>query len=195
MAALALATPAFAVMPGGVVNNFKLTDETGKTHELYKSVDMKAIVVMIQGNGCPIVRQALPTLKEVKDKYAGQGVEFLLLNSNLQDDAASIAAESKDFAIAFPILVDQKQKVGEALGVQRTSEVFVIDPKTWKLAYRGPMDDRLSYEKQRPQATKRYLTDALDQMLAGEAVKVPHADGVGCLVNFPDRDKKSVKMR
>ena len=52
----------------------------------------------------------------------------------------------------------------------RTSEIFVIDPRGWKLVYRGPLDDRLSYEKQRP-ATKHYLTDALDDVLAGRAVK------------------------
>jgi hypothetical protein len=79
--------------------------------------------------------------------------------------------------------------IGEALGVVRTSEVFVIDPKGWKLQYRGPMDDRLSYERQRP-AKHHYLTDALDAMVAGKPVTTPKADGVGCLVNFPNRDRK-----
>lgn len=51
------------------------------------------------------------------------------------------------------------------------------------------MDDRLSYEKQRP-ASKHYLTDALDAVIAGKPVKVAKADGVGCLVNFPERDLK-----
>jgi hypothetical protein len=52
------------------------------------------------------------------------------------------------------------------------------------------MDDRLSYEKQRP-ASKHYLTDALDSVIAGQPVKVAKADGVGCLVNFPERDNKT----
>jgi hypothetical protein len=52
------------------------------------------------------------------------------------------------------------------------------------------MDDRLSYERQRaPQ--NHYLTDALDAVLAGQPVKVPYADGVGCLVNFPNRSHMS----
>jgi hypothetical protein len=86
--------------------------------------------------------------------------------------------------------VDETQRVGEALGVVRTSEVFVIEPKTWKLAYRGPMDDRLSYERQRP-ARNHYLTDALDAIVAGQPVKTSKADGVGCLVNFPERQRKT----
>lgn len=184
--AMVLAAPAFAIAPGEVVDNFRALDQNGKSHELYYSSDMKAVVLMVQGNGCPIVRQAIPALKEIRDRYQAQGVEFLLLNSNLQDTRDAVAQEAKEFKYDFPILVDETQRIGEALGVQRTSEVFVIDPKGWKLAYRGPMDDRLSYEKQRP-ASKHYLTDALDAVVAGKPVKVATADGVGCIVNFPER--------
>jgi peroxiredoxin len=175
-----------ATMPGEVVADFKLVDHTGKTRSLYEGDSTKPIVLMIQGNYCPIVRHAMPALREVSDHYKSQGVRFLLLNSNIQDNQETIAKEVEEFGYTFPVLVDTKQKVGEALHVQRTSEVFVIDPKSRKLVYRGPMDDRLSYERQRP-ATKHYLADALDAVLAGQAVKVPYADGVGCIVNFPNR--------
>lgn len=188
---LTLASPAvLALTPGQEVENFKLYDQAGKLHTLYDSAGEKAVVLMIQGNGCPIVRQAVPAFREVRDQYQPKGVEFLLLNSNLQDTAATIANEEKEFAFGLPILVDIKQQVGEQLGVQRTSEVFVIDPKTWTLVYRGPIDDRLHYERQRP-ASKQYLKDALDAVVAGQPVKVPQAEGVGCIVNFPDRGKKS----
>jgi thiol-disulfide isomerase/thioredoxin len=182
---------AHATMPGEVVADFKLTDHTGKTRSLYEGNPTKPIVVMIQGNYCPIVRHAMPALKEVSAKYAPQGVRFLLLNSNIQDNRETIAKEVEEFGYPFPVLVDKNQAIGEALYVQRTSEVFVIDPKTKKLLYRGPMDDRLSYERQRP-ATKHYLTDALDAALAGEPVKLPYADGVGCIVNFPNRRTSQV---
>jgi peroxiredoxin len=179
-----LATTAFAVEPGQKVENFQLGDQRGQSHALYDLANKKAVVIMVQGNGCPIVRQALPSLAEVRAKYREQGVEFLLLNSNLQDKRELVAKEATDFKIDFPILVDESQRVGAALGVVRTSEVFVIDPKNWQLAYRGPMDDRLSYERQRP-AQHHYLTDALDALVAGQPVKTPKADGVGCLVNIP----------
>lgn len=192
--ALGLTLQCGATTPGSKVADFRLADERGQAHRLYDLKQAKAVVIMIQGNGCPIVRQALPLLREVRDQYAAKGVQFLLLNSNLQDNAASIAKESDEFSIAFPILVDQQQKVGEALGVQRTSEVFVIEPGSWKLVYRGPMDDRLHYERQRP-ASKHYLTDALDAMIAGRPVEVSSADGVGCIVNFPERAKRQRAQR
>lgn len=182
---------AHATMPGEVVADFKLVDHTGKTHSLYEKGSTKPIVLMIQGNYCPIVRHSMPALREVSARYETQGVRFLLLNSNIQDNRETIAKEVEEFGYTYPVLVDTKQKVGESLYVQRTSEVFVIDPKTHKLVYRGPMDDRLSYERQRP-ATKHYLIDALDATLAGQPVKVPYADGVGCIVNFPNRRTSQV---
>lgn len=185
-----LATTALAVEPGQSVSNFRLLDHQGKSHELHQLAGKKAVVLMVQGNGCPIVRQALPALADIRAKYQSQGVEFLLLNSNLQDQRELVAKEAQDFKIDFPILVDESQAVGEALGVVRTSEVFVIEPKSWTLKYRGPMDDRLSYERQRP-AKHHYLTDALDAVVAGKPVQTPQADGVGCLVNFPERDRKT----
>jgi peroxiredoxin len=188
--ATALASAAFAIEPGQKVDNFRLVDQRGEPHALYDLASKKAVVIMVQGNGCPIVRQALPALAEIRARYGEQGVEFLLLNSNLQDKRELVAKEAAEFKIDFPILVDETQRVGEALGVVRTSEVFVIEPKNWQLAYRGPMDDRLSYERQRP-AKNHYLTDALDALVAGQPVKTPKADGVGCLVNFPERQRKS----
>jgi peroxiredoxin len=188
--ATTLSSAAFAVEPGQKVDNFRLVDHRGQSHALYDLANRKAVVIMVQGNGCPIVRQALPALAEVRTRYRDQGIEFLLLNSNLQDKPELVAKEAAEFKIDFPILVDESQSVGEALGVVRTSEVFVIEPKHWKLAYRGPMDDRLSYERQRP-ARHHYLTDALDALVAGQPVKTPKADGAGCLVNFPERQRKT----
>jgi peroxiredoxin len=185
-----LAAPAYALSPGGVVDNFRLVDHTGKSHELYGLSNSKAVVIMIQGNGCPIARHAVHTLREVRDKYQSEGVEFLMLNSNLQDDRESVAKEASEFGIDFPILLDRDQAIGEALGVVRTAEIFLIEPKSWKLVYRGPIDDRLHYERQRP-ARNHYLVDALDDVLAGRAVRVPQKEGVGCLVNFPNRGRQA----
>lgn len=181
------ASTLFAKVPGEVVKDFRLKDQNGQSHRLYDAAAAKAVVLMVHGNGCPIVRQSVPALAEVRSQYEAKGVRFLLFNSNIQDTSDSIAQEATEFKMSFPILVDGKQAVGEALGVVRTAEVFVIDPKTWKLMFRGPIDDRLSYERQRPAAQHHYLTDALDAVLANQPVKVARAEGVGCIVNFPHR--------
>src|SRR4249920_2878403 len=189
--AVAMSSPAFALGPGDRVDNFRLLDQRGASQELYYYSDAKAVVLMVHGNGCPIVRNALPALKALRDQYRAQGVEFLLINSNLQDDRDAIAKEVAEFGIDFPILVDDLQLIGESLDVTRTADVFIIDPKTWKLVYRGPIDDRLSYGAQKPVAKKRYLADALDAMLSGSPVASASAEAPGCLVDFPERDRRA----
>ncbi|MEQ8859434.1 MAG: redoxin domain-containing protein [Pseudomonadales bacterium] len=171
------------------VDNFMLLDQNGKAQELYYQSDAKAVVIMIHGNGCPIVRNAASDLQTLAADYADRGVRVFMLNANIQDDRASIAAEAAEYGIELPILVDDTQLVAESLGVIRTAETFVIDPRTWELVYRGPMHDRITYEHQKPAATETYLRDSLDALLDGKPVEVASRDAVGCLINFPARNE------
>jgi peroxiredoxin len=180
------AASAAALIPGERVADFTLKDETGATHELYSLSAKKAVVIMTQSNGCPIVRLAVPALRQIRDKYRSQDIEFLLLNPTLQDTPESVRKEAAEFGFGVAVMLDRTQRVGTALGVDRTAEVYVIDPKTWKLAYHGPIDDRLNYEAQRP-VQHRYLSDALDAVLAGKPVAAAAINSPGCLINFPNR--------
>ena len=80
------AQSAWAISVGDRVDNFRLLDHTGASHELYYFNDAKAVAFLVQGNGCPIVRNAMPRFKELRDEFAAQGVQFFMLNSNLQDN-------------------------------------------------------------------------------------------------------------
>jgi peroxiredoxin len=169
--------------------NFVLSDQTGKSHELYKMTDAKAVVMTMQGVGCPIVQKMTPDLKTVQAAYESKGVKFIMLNANNQDTPKSIAAEAEDFGVTMPILKDVGQKVAEPLGVIRTAEVFVIEPKTWKIVYHGPLNDRLTYGREKARASNNYVGDVLDAMLAGKTPPVIHAMADGCLIDFPARNK------
>tara|TARA_R110002072_G_scaffold170381_2_gene323884 strand:- start:879 stop:2672 length:1794 start_codon:yes stop_codon:yes gene_type:complete len=171
------------------IGDFSLLDHQGKFHQLSWYGDQKAIVIFVQGNGCPIVRNGAPTLKAIRDEYESQGVAFFMLNPQTQDNRHSIAKEAEEFGYDFPILVDEAQLVAESLGVDRTSEVFVIDPKTMTVVFRGPIDDRLGYESQKPEAKNHYLTDALDAFLSGQTVAENSLEVPGCLIGFPARDQ------
>ena len=168
----------------GPVENFALLDQLGRFHELAAHGDRAALVLMVHGNGCPIARGSLPALRALREEFATRGVVFLLLNANLQDDRASVAAEAEGFGIDFPILIDETQLVAEALGVTRTAEVLLIDPRRWRVVYRGPVDDRLHYQTQRP-ARAHHLREALLAHLEGRAIEEPLREAPGCLVNLP----------
>ena len=184
---ISVAAPAWGLEPSDPVENFALLDHRGTAHELYYHSDAKAVVLMVHGNGCPISRNAWPRFRELQDEYAKKNIRFMLINSNLQDHRASVSREAEEFGIDLPILIDETQVIGESLDLVRTGEVFVIESGGWTLAYRGALDDRLTYEVQKAAASQHYLKEALDDLLAGDAVRTARTDAVGCLINFPHR--------
>jgi hypothetical protein len=173
------------------VENFMLLDHLGKAQELFYYRDAAAIVIMVQGNGCPIVRNALPDIKSVREQYQDKNIRFFMINSNLQDDRAAIVKEAEEYGIDFPILYDDAQLIGESLGLDRTAEVLLIDPESWRIIYRGPINDRLDYERQSAEAGTHYLADAIDLHLSGEPQIQTQRKTKGCLINFPERDQRS----
>ncbi len=185
--AAAIEKVAVSAMPQ-TIDNFMLVDQNLQAHELYRLSDAPAIVIVSTANGCPIARSLTPALKALRDKYAAKGVEFMLLDSALQDSREAIVAEAKDYGQDIPILMDTNQLVGEALGVTRTAEVYVINPKTWQVMYRGPIDDRMDYGVQKA-ATRTFAADALDNVLAGKPVQQATMQSKGCLIDFPERAK------
>jgi hypothetical protein len=83
----------------------------------------------------------------------------------------------------LPVLADELQLVGRALGVTTTAEVFVVETKTWTIAYHGPIDDSFAQKKNK----KANLTAALNAVLEGKPVPVAEAAVKGTPVDFPDR--------
>ncbi len=171
VAAAALwAASAGATAPIDHVDNFALLDQAGKYHDLYYLSDAKAVVLMTHDDECAAVSDALPALEQAKASYAGRGVEFLMINT--QDDRDAVAAKAKGSSI--PVLLDDTHLVSESLQLTRAGEVLVIDPKGWKIAYRGPLD--------KAKAGNALLTSALDSVLAGQPVKKAKVAARGCAV-------------
>jgi peroxiredoxin len=182
---LLLATASHADDYLKTIKEFSLTDQRGVTHTMDEYVDKDYVVMYIHGSGCPIARLSVPTFLSIRDDYQPKNIQFLMLNSFIQDDIPRIAKEAEDFKIDFPILKDADQSVARSLGVERTAEVFIIDPKTRKVLFRGPIDDSLGYETQRVNTEHNYLRDALDTVMAGGTVNINDIpDSKGCLVGF-----------
>jgi hypothetical protein len=156
------------------VDNFRLVEAGGKAVELYRLKDASAVVMMMYGVGSADVAKAAPELAKLQAAYAGKGVEFMLINSNPKDTREAILADAQKNGITAPILQDDVQLVGEQLGATRVSETFVVDPKTWKIAYRGPLS-----------------ADAVAAVVDGKEVKVASAAVKGAAIDFPARSAKA----
>jgi len=182
--ALAVAAPSLChsapAAAGMFVDNFRLIDQHGAAYELYYRSDKKAVVLMAYARGCPASLEAAGALEAINAKYGARGVEFLLVDSSGRDAREALAKESA--AISLPILVDTTQLVGEQLGMSRSGEVLVIDPKGWTVVYRGTQAaDGVSY-----------LADALDDVLQGTAVRTGKREVTGgCLIGLPSRAQRN----
>ena len=187
-ATTAAKAPPAVVLPD-TVDDFRLPDQNMHSHELRQLGDASAVVLITQENDCPVSRNTSAAVKALQEQYSSKGVEIFMLNSTPSNKREAIVAEAQAYGYNLPILMDANQLVGEQLGVTRTAEVIVIDPKTWKIVYRGPIDDKVTYERQKAAADHTWAKDALDSLLAGKPVAVARVEPVGCIIDFPERAK------
>src|SRR6185503_3822566 len=164
------------------VDDVRLVDNTGFAQELRRLVDVKAIVIVSQVDGDKDSRRAAKALEALKAK--NPGVEFLMLNSSLGDGRDGIISEANAQGYSIPVMDDALQLVGEQLGVSYAGEAFVIEPKTLKILYHGPVDAAGAKKK-----AKGYLAEALADVTAGRAVKVSAVVGKGMAIAFPERGR------
>ncbi len=156
-------------IPDSRINDYALYDTHGGFHRLSTYNDSKAIVLFVQGNGCPIVRNALSDFHEIVDDYQSKEVTFFMINSNMQDSRNTIAKEASDFNLEVPVLHDDAQLIADALDIKITAEAIVLHPTTRTIIFRGPLNNRLDYETQKTKPTETYLRDALDAILENQA--------------------------
>ncbi len=167
------------------VKEFELESHLGGMVSLDDYVDNDYVVMYIHGSGCPIARLSVSSFQEIRSDYADRNIDFLMLNSFVQDDMDRIKKEAEEFSVEVPILKDADQSVARSMGVERTAEVFIVDPRTREIHFRGPINDALGYETQRSSASNHYLRDALETVMAGGTVNMRDIpDAKGCLVGY-----------
>jgi hypothetical protein len=175
-------------VPGGL-GDFTLLDHEGVSHSLYRESDAKAIVIISQGNACPISQKYSGRIHELHDALEKKGVRVWLLNANPQDDRESVIQEAKDYDFGAPILLDPSQVVARELGFTRTAEAVIIEPNTWKLLYRGAIDDRLGYGVDKQQPKYNFLEIAVNDVIAGREIAQKPSAARGCLISYREFPK------
>ena len=96
-------------------------------------------------------------------------------------DKMKVRAKEKGFN--FPYLYDETQEVASAYGASRTPHVFVLDREDdkYKVAYVGAIDNN---HKDASMASKKYVEDAVDNLLAGQGVETKFTKAIGCTIKW-----------
>lgn len=166
------------------VPNFNLLDLHGVDHELYRAGG-RAVVLFFTGTGCPIARKSAPKVRDLQERFGGQGVSVWIINTYPGDSVRDARREAGELGLAaMPYLRDPRQGVALALGVERTAEVVAIRTSDWRVFYQGAIDDQFAEGAERPAPTVRHLEGALTSFLAGNAVSVSRTPARGCRIAF-----------
>jgi peroxiredoxin len=159
--------PTFAGLPG----------VDGKECSLDGMKDAKAVVVCFTCNTCPVAVAYEDRFVAFQKKYADKGVKFVAINANKNsEDLAVMKTRAEEKGFNFPYVFDASGKLATEYGARVTPHIFVLDGER-KVAYVGAFDD--SQQK----ATKHYVADAVDAILAGKKVEVTNTKAVGCGIN------------
>jgi peroxiredoxin len=173
---------------------FRLRDSAGKVVASEDFKDAKALVLVFIGTQCPVNNAYMPRLVELDGQFAKDGVRLIGVNSNEHDNAADIRDHVKQFKLTFPVLRDEGQRLADKLGVQRTPEAVVVDPKG-VIHYRGRIDDQFGIGFQRPAAKATDLVDAVAALLAGkEMTELDKNPASGCRITRAPRPSGDGKV-
>jgi thiol-disulfide isomerase/thioredoxin len=150
-------------------------------HSLGEHADAKAVVVVFTCNHCPVAKAYEDRIVEIATDYADKDVDVVAINvSNLDADklpAMKERAEEKGFK--FNYLYDPSQEIARAYAATVTPHVFLLDGER-NIAYIGAIDDNMKADK----ATKPYLRDAIDAVLAGSKPQTDSTKPVGCGIKY-----------
>ena len=164
--------------------DFTLIDQNGTAHTL-SGFAGKIVVLEWLNPDCPFVKrhhETKKTMVNLAKAYADKGVVWLGINTTHYFDNA----KNKEFVtrlnLPYPVLNDRDGKVGKLYGATRTPEMFIIH-KDGTIAYHGAIDDDPKGDKT---AIINYVQQALDELLAGKPVSVPHTSPYGCTVKYAE---------
>lgn len=149
-------------------------------------VETPPTVYYFVGIDCPIANAYAPEIARIQADYPA--FRHVVVYPLPDATADQIARHAKEFGLGSDARHDRDLHEARRLGVTRTPEVVVVDSQG-KTVYQGRIDDRYPRPggRRREHPTRHDLRQALDDLLNGQAVRVPRTEAVGCDIDFDSK--------
>jgi hypothetical protein len=141
------------------------------------SASAKVTVIEFFSADCPVQKAHDARLKEL-GSLREQGVQVLLVDSEAGASLARDATEASARGYPFPILIDDRARMAEALGVRFSTTTLLVDSEG-HIRYRGGIDGDQGHL--RPN-TRFVLREAVESMLAGKNPDPAETKPLGCIL-------------
>lgn len=161
--------------------DLKMKDITGKEVSFTDAKKEGGLLVMFSCNTCPVVHKNQERTKEICNEALSKNVGVILLNANeaTREDGDSfedMQSYAKEQEYNWHYVVDKNSVMADAFGAMRTPECFLFN-KEMKLVYHGAIDNNPGNPND---VSKKYLSEAISEMLAGKEVTTKVTRSIGC---------------
>ncbi|MEQ8955818.1 MAG: redoxin domain-containing protein, partial [Gammaproteobacteria bacterium] len=119
------------------VGDFSLLDQDGYFHNMSWYDDHASIALLVQANDSDATAAALADFAALRDEFDAQGIQFFMINPMGRLNRADVQAKLADYGVAIDILLDDSRVVSQALGIDKTGEVLLFNPSSFRVDYRG----------------------------------------------------------
>jgi peroxiredoxin len=184
--AVILAACAFVLNPavygqnfaiGSTLEDFKLTDLSGKEQSFESLKGKNGTVLVWLSAQCPVVKAYNERINEIAADYQSKGINFIGINSNATESLEWVKSDAEKVGYKFPVLIDTGAVLADKLGATVTPEVYFFDTKN-VLIYHGAIDNSRNVKD----VTSNYLRVAFDSSLTGKKIEKNRINAFGCSI-------------
>ncbi len=121
------------------VGDFSLLDQDGYFHNMSWYDDHATIALLVQANDGMDMAAHVSEFNALKAKYDEAGVEFMMINPMGRLNREDVQAELTKYSVDIPVLMDDARVISKALGIDKTGEVLLFNPSSFRVEFRGPV--------------------------------------------------------
>ena len=179
--AVTLSAPAFTGIDSNG-NEVSLSDFAGKT-----------VVLEWTNDGCPFVKkhyaEPIKNMQTLQADATEDDIVWLSVVSSAKgkqghvDGAAANALTTSRGAAPTAVILDETGAIGKLYSAKTTPHMFIVDGEG-ALVYQGAIDSNPSASPADIDGAENYVTAALANLAAGEAVATPATKAYGCSVKY-----------
>ncbi|MFZ5856683.1 MAG: redoxin domain-containing protein [Chloroflexota bacterium] len=154
--------------------DFELRGLDGRLHRL-SSYRGQIVIVNFWSAECPHVIRTDASLRAAMSR--GEEVVWFSVASNANESLAELENAARERGLPT-VLMDAKQEAADAYAAQVTPEAFILD-REGVVRYHGAVDDVSFCQRV---ATRSYVEEAVNALLAGTLPAIPEAPAFGCTI-------------
>jgi peroxiredoxin len=131
---------------------------------------------------CPLCINYTLSMRNLEQRFSADSVKFYGIYSKEWFSIEEVRTYQLKYNLEFEMLLDEDNRLANALGASVTPEVFVFN-RTGEEVYSGKIDDWVNgLGKKKLEATKNYLDKAITAAINGKPMRPNHTMPIGCLI-------------